>query len=477
MSGKNDEIADTPRFMQKTRSSSAMSDAAKRKKEAPKAAPAPVKRPGMAPRTTTPKIKVTDTSKQKGAKAAPASAKRPASTKKTEQQKQQEEDILMTLSEEDLLEMQQVFVLYDKDGDGTISTKELGDMFRYLGQTTSDAELDDIIRDADTDGDGELDFVEFVTMMMKRMSNQSEAELREAFKVFDKDDKGYLTHDELRAAMTTRGTPMTEEEVNEMIAEADVDGDGNIDYKGCEQQCTLALEKMSRPASKPGSEGGGKSSRSSTAANPAKKTPTPNKSTQPPKLQATGPPGSYAPSTRTPTTASGSRASNKSKVSVKIPKKRGNLESVELQLLRPEEVRLLRKAFALYDKDGDGTVSTRELKTILRAIGYSPSEAELQDMIHEQDPDGDGYLTFHDFAHLIAQRKNSENTEEELLAAFRVFDRDRDGHISSEELRTVMRKMGDVMTEEEIEDMITEIDVNGDGEIDYNEFLEMMLFE
>jgi Ca2+-binding EF-hand superfamily protein len=81
---------------------------------------------------------------------------------------------------------------------------------------------------------------------------------------------------------------------------------------------------------------------------------------------------------------------------------------------------------------------------------------------------GDGYLTFHDFAHLMVKRKMSENTEDELLEAFHVFDRDRDGHITAEELRKVMQKMGDAMTEEEIDDMITETDINGDGEIDYN---------
>ena len=52
-----------------------------------------------------------------------------------------------------------------------------------------------------------------------------------------------------------------------------------------------------------------------------------------------------------------------------------------------------KEAFSLFDKDGDGTITTKELGTVMRSLGQNPTEAELQDMINEVDADG-GWLIF-----------------------------------------------------------------------------------
>jgi len=58
-----------------------------------------------------------------------------------------------------------------------------------------------------------------------------------------------------------------------------------------------------------------------------------------------------------------------------------------------------KEAFSLFDKDGDGTITTKELGTVMRSLGQNPTEAELQDMINEVDADG----TRNNKNHIIAK--------------------------------------------------------------------------
>ena len=66
------------------------------------------------------------------------------------------------------------------------------------------------------------------------------------------------------------------------------------------------------------------------------------------------------------------------------------------------------------------------------------------------------------------------DSEEEIREAFRVFDKDGNGFISPAELRYVMTKMGQELTDEEVDQMIQEADLDGDGQVNYREFVKMM---
>jgi calmodulin len=134
------------------------------------------------------------------------------------------------LTEEQIAEFKETFSLFDKDGDGTITTKELGTVMRSLGQNPTDAELADMINEVDADGNGTIDFPEFLTMI-KIKGSDSEEEILEAFKVFDKNGNGYISPAELRQVLTSLGEKLSDEEVDEMVREADIDGDGQINYE------------------------------------------------------------------------------------------------------------------------------------------------------------------------------------------------------------------------------------------------------
>ena len=65
----------------------------------------------------------------------------------------------------------------------------------------------------------------------------------------------------------------------------------------------------------------------------------------------------------------------------------------------------------------------------------------------------------------------------ELKEAFKVFDQDGNGFITPSELRQVMANLGEALTDEEIDQMIKEADMDGDGQVNYEEFVRLMTFK
>ncbi|OGE51353.1 hypothetical protein PENARI_c013G09844 [Penicillium arizonense] len=143
--------------------------------------------------------------------------------------------------------------------------------------------------------------------------------------------------------------------------------------------------------------------------------------------------------------------------------------------LTEEQVSEYKEAFSLFDKDGDGQITTKELGTVMRSLGQNPSESELQDMINEVDADNNGTIDFPEFLTMMARKMKDTDSEEEIREAFKVFDRDNNGFISAAELRHVMTSIGEKLTDDEVDEMIREADQDGDGRIDYNEFVQLMM--
>ncbi|XP_054100966.2 calmodulin-2 isoform X1 [Callithrix jacchus] len=149
-------------------------------------------------------------------------------------------------------------------------------------------------------------------------------------------------------------------------------------------------------------------------------------------------------------------------------------QSYKADQLTEEQIAEFKEAFSLFDKDGDGTITTKELGTVMRSLGQNPTEAELQDMINEVDADGNGTIDFPEFLTMMARKMKDTDSEEEIREAFRVFDKDGNGYISAAELRHVMTNLGEKLTDEEVDEMIREADIDGDGQVNYEEFVQMM---
>ena len=80
---------------------------------------------------------------------------------------------------------------------------------------------------------------------------------------------------------------------------------------------------------------------------------------------------------------------------------------------------------------------------------------------------GDGTIDFQEFLGMMAKKMKDTDSEDEMKEAFKVFDRDNTGLISASNLRVVMTNLGEKMTDEEIEEMIREADMDGDGFVNF----------
>ncbi|KAL3874509.1 hypothetical protein ACJMK2_037518 [Sinanodonta woodiana] len=127
----------------------------------------------------------------------------------------------------------------------------------------------------------------------------------------------------------------------------------------------------------------------------------------------------------------------------------------------------------MFDKNRDGVICARELGTVMRALGKSPTEKDVADMIKQADHNSSGTIDFDEFVKMMAHYPSKMNLETEMLDTFKVFDKDGNGLISAAELRHVMINLGEKLTDEEVDDMIKAADINGDGMVDYHEFLRM----
>ncbi|XP_062870745.1 calcium-binding protein 1b [Trichomycterus rosablanca] len=147
--------------------------------------------------------------------------------------------------------------------------------------------------------------------------------------------------------------------------------------------------------------------------------------------------------------------------------------------LRPEELDELREAFREFDKDHDGFIGCKDLGNCMRTMGYMPTEMELIELSQQINMNLGGHVDFEDFVELMGPKLLAETADmigvKELRDAFKEFDTNGDGQISTAELREAMKKLlGQQVGHKDLEDILRDIDLNGDGHVDFEEFVRMM---
>uniref|UniRef100_A0A7N0ZWP6 non-specific serine/threonine protein kinase n=1 Tax=Kalanchoe fedtschenkoi TaxID=63787 RepID=A0A7N0ZWP6_KALFE len=140
--------------------------------------------------------------------------------------------------------------------------------------------------------------------------------------------------------------------------------------------------------------------------------------------------------------------------------------------LSEEDITGLKSMFSNMDTDNSGTITYEELKSGLTRLGSKLSEVEVKQLMEAADVDGNGTIDYIEFITATMHRHKLER-DENLYNAFQFFDKDRSGFITRDELESAMKQygMGDEAT---IKEIISEVDTDNDGRINYDEFCAMM---
>lgn len=143
--------------------------------------------------------------------------------------------------------------------------------------------------------------------------------------------------------------------------------------------------------------------------------------------------------------------------------------------LNEDQIKALRETFMALDGNGDGLLTAAEMKEGLEKSGLKEIPPDLQAILEHVDADGSGVIDYTEF--LAATLDKRMYLQEDVCwSAFRLFDRNGDGKISQEELKSVLDNgdVNDVMGGKNIAELMKEVDTSGDGQIDFQEFMTMM---
>lgn len=133
-----------------------------------------------------------------------------------------------------------------------------------------------------------------------------------------------------------------------------------------------------------------------------------------------------------------------------------------------------RQVFNHFDENKDGKVSPSELQRCIIAAGGELSPADAEAAVESMDIDGDGLVGFEDFVKFV-ERGGEEEKASDLREAFGMYEMEYGcGFITPWSLGRMLGRLGEPRTTEECEVMISRFDLNGDGVLDFDEFMAMV---
>ncbi|CAB4377533.1 EF-hand [Rhizophagus irregularis] len=147
-----------------------------------------------------------------------------------------------------------------------------------------------------------------------------------------------------------------------------------------------------------------------------------------------------------------------------------------------EQQQEIREAFDLFDTEGKGIIDIKELKVAIRALGFEPPKkdeikkllSEINNKSTSESDDNVDTIDFDSFNKIMAVKMSERNLNDEFLKVFQLFDDDDTGKITFKNLKRIAKELSEDISDDHLREMIEEADLNGDGEVDENEFIHLL---
>ncbi|CAL8381339.1 unnamed protein product [Boreogadus saida] len=140
----------------------------------------------------------------------------------------------------------------------------------------------------------------------------------------------------------------------------------------------------------------------------------------------------------------------------------------------PAQINEFKECFSLYDKKQKGKIEAGDLITVMRSLGTSPTFSEIDRHLQVHKIAKQGELDFSTFLTMMHRQMQQEDPKTEILEALKMADKQNKGYIQAAELRAKLTKLGEKLTNKEVDDLFKEANVKSNGTVNYEEFTRMM---
>jgi|TARA_B100001971_G_scaffold4812_1_gene3942 Ca2+-binding EF-hand superfamily protein len=137
--------------------------------------------------------------------------------------------------------------------------------------------------------------------------------------------------------------------------------------------------------------------------------------------------------------------------------------------INDEEKNKIKEAFALFDQNDDGILTKDELITLLRSLGKYVTENDVDNLIRNVNT-----IDISNFM-IILNKIAPKDTQQNLQEAFEILDSENNGYINVPEFRHILTNLGEKLTNDEIDNIIIQLDINDEGKIYKEIFLTTLL--
>ncbi|KAM8972330.1 calmodulin-like protein 4 [Pelodytes ibericus] len=141
------------------------------------------------------------------------------------------------------------------------------------------------------------------------------------------------------------------------------------------------------------------------------------------------------------------------------------------KFLSQDEIQKFKECFSLYDKKGKGKIPADDLLTVMRCLGTCPTHSEAARHLQFQKIGKDGEVDFSSFLTMMYRQQKQQDPENEILVAMLMSDKQKKGLISLSELRSKLTQIGEKLTPEEVDDLLSHAEIGADGMVKYEEFV------